>query len=47
MTRAYPTYLSRGSVLLKRYQDEVQEIADRQLALAGYRLAALLNELLD
>lgn len=46
MRRAYPGYLVRDGAPPERYQDEVQEVADRQLALAGYRLAGLLNELL-
>ncbi len=46
MTSAYPQYLVRGARPPRRYQDEVQEVSDRQLALAGYRLAALMtNEL--
>ncbi len=43
MTRAYPPYLVRGARVPRRYQDEVQEVSDRQLALAGYRLAALMT----
>ena len=43
MTRAYPQYLVRGARPPRRYQDEVQKVCDRQLALAGYRLAALMN----
>ena len=44
MRSAYPHYLVRGARPPPRYQDEVQEISDRQLALAGYRLAALMND---
>jgi S1/P1 Nuclease len=44
MSSAYPSYLSRGGVPPRRYQDEVYERASRQAALAGYRLARLLNE---
>ena len=44
-TRAYPPYLVRDAHPPPRYQDEVQEVSDRQLALAGYRLAGLMNEL--
>ena len=47
MTRAYPSYLVRDAQPQSRYQDEVQAIADRQIALAGYRLAELMNELFD
>lgn len=47
MTHAYPAYLIRGAKPPRRYQDDVQEVADRQLALAGYRLAALMNELFE
>ena len=43
MTCAYPPYLVRDAQPSRRYQDEVQEVSDRQLALAGYRLAALMN----
>lgn len=45
MTHAYPRYLVRDAHPSRRYQDEVQEVSDRQLALAGYRLAGLMNEL--
>ena len=43
MTCAYPPYLVRDAQPPRRYQDEVQEVSDRQIALAGYRLAALMN----
>jgi len=47
MSHAYPEYLVRDGVPPPRYRREVQRVADRQLALAGYRLAGLLNELLE
>jgi len=47
MQHAYPTYLARGQAPPKRYQNEVLEIAERQIALAGFRLAARLNEAFD
>jgi hypothetical protein len=47
MTYAYPAYLVRGTKPPRRYQEEVQKISERQIALAGYRLAALMNELFD
>ena len=46
-TELYPSYLARDARPPRRYQDEAQAIADRQIALAGYRLAAILNELFD
>jgi hypothetical protein len=45
--RLYPSQLARDARPPRQYRDEAQQIADRQLALAGYRLAALVNELLD
>ena len=45
MTHAYPPYLVRDAHPPHRYQDEVQEVSDPQLALAGYRLAGLMNAL--
>jgi hypothetical protein len=44
MRVAYPDYLIRGAAPPGRYQDEVFEQAARQAALAGYRLARLLDE---
>jgi S1/P1 Nuclease len=44
MSSAYPDYLTRGAAPPRRYQDEVFETASRQAALAGYRLARLLDE---
>lgn len=45
MSSAYPDYLvNRGAAPPRRYQDEVFEKAGRQVTLAGYRLARLLNE---
>lgn len=46
MSSAYPEYLERNSPLPKRYQDEVFAIARKQAALAGYRLARVLERLL-
>jgi hypothetical protein len=45
MSSAYPEYLERNAPLPKRYQDEVSAIAGKQAALAGYRLARLLERL--
>ena len=47
MTRAYPEYLSRDAAPPARYEGEVSEIASKQVALAGYRLARLLDDLLQ
>ncbi len=46
-TRLYPSHLVRDAQPPHRYLDEVRDVADRQMALAGYRLAALVNELLE
>jgi len=46
MRSAYPEYLERNAPLSKRYQDEVFAIAGKQSALAGYRLARVLERLL-
>jgi hypothetical protein len=43
MHGAYPDYLARGGVPPHRYQKDVLEMASRQTALAGYRLARLLD----
>jgi hypothetical protein len=45
MSSAYPEYLERNAPLPKRYQDEVFAIAGKQTALAGYRLARVLQRL--
>jgi hypothetical protein len=45
MSSAYPEYLERNAPLPKRYQDEVSAIAGKQAALAGYRLARVLERL--
>ncbi len=47
MTRAYPEYLSRDAVPPAGYEAEASEIASKQVALAGYRLARLLDDLLQ
>lgn len=46
MTHAYPDYLVRDAAPPGRYLDDVYPIAQKQVALAGYRLAARLEELL-
>lgn len=43
---AYPAYLERGAPAPARYLDDVYAAAAPRIALAGYRLAALLEELL-
>jgi len=43
MRSAYPEFLERNAPLPKRYQDDVSAIAGRQAALAGYRLAQVLE----
>src|SRR5690606_41508443 len=43
---AYPATLRRGAPPGARYADAVYAAAARRIALAGYRLAALLEELL-
>lgn len=43
MRSAYPEYLERNAPLPKRYEDEVFGVASRQAALAGYRLASVLE----
>ncbi len=45
MSSAYPEYLERNAPPPKRYQDEVFAIAGKQAALAGYRLASVLERL--
>jgi hypothetical protein len=45
MASAYPETLARGGTPSRQYQDEVFEKAARQAALAGYRLARMLNEM--
>ncbi|HEU4560221.1 MAG TPA: S1/P1 nuclease, partial [Longimicrobium sp.] len=44
--RAYPAWLVRGQPAPQRYNDVVWTEAQRQLALAGYRLADVLNRAL-
>ncbi|MGH9388981.1 MAG: S1/P1 nuclease [Vicinamibacteria bacterium] len=46
MSSAYPEYLERNAPLPKRHEDEVFAIARRQAALAGYRLARVLERAL-
>ena len=46
MTYAYPEDLKRGAAPSARYETEASEIASKQVALAGYRLARLLDDLL-
>lgn len=46
-TRLYPSYLIRDAAPPRQYLEQARDIADRQMALAGYRLAARLNELLE
>ena len=43
-TRGYPDDLPRDGIPSKRYEAEVLEISERQIALAGHRIAAILNE---
>jgi len=45
MTRAYPSYLVRGGVPPRRYEEEIAPLAEKQAALAGYRLAAWMESL--
>ena len=45
MSSAYPEYLERNAPLSKRHQDEVSAIAGKRAALAGYRLARVLERL--
>lgn len=45
MSSAYPEYLERNARLPKRYQDEVFAVAGKRAALAGYRLARVLERL--
>ena len=42
---AYPEYLERDKVPPYQYQHTVVEVSQRQTALAGYRLAMVLNDL--
>ena len=42
---AYPEYLERDKVPPYQYQHTVVEVSQRQTALAGYRLAIILNDL--
>lgn len=44
MERAFPPELVRGGRPGTGYEQAVLEVSERQLALAGYRLAALLND---
>jgi hypothetical protein len=46
MSSAYPAYLERNAPVPKRYEDEAFGIARRQSALAGYRLALVLERTL-
>jgi hypothetical protein len=45
MSAAYPAGLERGSAPSSRYLEDVFAIAARQAALAGYRLAALIERI--
>ncbi|HSF19088.1 MAG TPA: S1/P1 nuclease [Vicinamibacteria bacterium] len=45
MTEAYPSYLVRDSAPPREYQSRVFAVASRQGALAGYRLAELLEQI--
>lgn len=45
MTTAYPDSLAREAAPPQHYREDVFEIASRQAALAGYRLARILDEL--
>ena len=46
-TRAYPDDLARESKPSSSYEQSTLEISQRQIALAGYRIAARLNALLE
>jgi hypothetical protein len=46
MRSAYPDYLERNAPVPKRYEEEAFWIARRQAALAGYRLALVLEKVL-
>ncbi len=45
MSAAYPVYLERGASIPDRYHDEVFAVAGKQAALAGYRLARVLDRI--
>ena len=46
ITRVYPEYLKRDGAPPARYETEASAIASKQVALAGFRLARLLDDLL-
>ena len=43
MSAAYPPYLERGAPVPRRYYEEAYAVAERQAALASYRLARVLE----
>jgi hypothetical protein len=43
MASAYPEYLVRNAAIPKRYEDQAFVAAGKQAALAGYRLARVLE----